>query len=415
MANRFSQLIISFFFLTAISLPGFIWATSSTKDVSEKEARRLTKIPRINLDETLLNTFPKEFDLYFDDHYGLRTELIAFNQLLKTKVFNKSSTRRVIRGKDNWLFLNLQGSLHDHVGLKTLTKKELNRWQQHLSDRKYWINSLGIQYLFVPVPNKMSIYPEYLPTRISLYSGITMLDQLEEALTDNPSFNEYIFLEQLLIDLKQSGPKTLQNLLKTSDEVEHLYFELDSHWTSIGGFFSYRHIMQKLQAMLPGLQPAIDLTEIRPEFSPKKADTARILSITATEAHHLLKLKKPCASTKFLAVTSFKETEAYKLKKKRVRTARLPTKSGCKDKLFKAVIFKDSFGRRVRPFFAESFKEVVFMDRYDLVGIESFLTEFKPDVFIDLHSERLIQSLLEPDDRLHKAVMRIKQAKTEGL
>jgi hypothetical protein len=55
------------------------------------------------------------------------------------------------------------------------------------------------------------------------------------------------------------------------------------------------------------------------------------------------------------------------------------------------------------------------MDRYDLVGIESFLTEFKPDVFIDLHSERLIQSLLEPDDRLHKAVMRIKQAKTEGL
>jgi hypothetical protein len=83
--------------------------------------------------------------------------------------------------------------------------------------------------------------------------------------------------------------------------------------------------------------------------------------------------------------------------------------------LFKAVIFKDSFGLRVRPFFAESFKEVVFMDRYDLVGIESFLTEFKPDVFIDLHSERLIQSLLEPDDRLHKAVMRIKQAKTADL
>ncbi len=173
--------------------------------------------------------------------------------------------------------------------------------------------------------------------------------------------------------------------------------------------------MQKLQAMLPGLQPAISLAEIRPEFSPKKAGTARMLSITATEDHHLFKLKKPCSSTKFSAVTSFKETEAYRLKKKGSRRVRLPTKAGCKDKLFKAVISKDSFGRRVRSFFAESFKEVVFMDHYDLVGIESFLREFKPDVFIDLRSERTIQSLLEPDDRLHKAVMRIKQAKTADL
>ena len=409
------QLIISFLFLTAISLPGFIWAMSSTKDISEKEARRLAKAPQIKFDETLLNTFPKKFDRYFDDHYGLRTELVAINQLLRTKVFNKSFIRRGIRGKDNWLFLDLRDSLHDHVGLKTLTEIELNEWQQHLIDKKYWLNSLGIQYLFVPVPNKMSIYPEYLPARISNYSGTTMLNQLEEALKTNPDFNDYIFLEKLLTGLKISGPRSLQNLLETSDEVEQLYFKMDSHWTSIGGFLSYRHILQKLQTILPGLQPAISLAEMRPDFSPKKSDIARMLSMTVTETHHLLKPKKPCSSNKFSTVTSFNQTEAYALKKKRSPRARLPTKAGCKDRLFKAVISKDSFGNRVKPFFAESFKEVVFMDHYDLVGLESFLREFKPDVFIDLRSERMVQSLLEPDERLHNAVTAIKQAKAAGL
>ena len=55
------------------------------------------------------------------------------------------------------------------------------------------------------------------------------------------------------------------------------------------------------------------------------------------------------------------------------------------------------------------------MDHYDLVGLESFLREFKPDVFIDLRSERMVQSLLEPDERLHNAVTAIKQAKAAGL
>ncbi len=406
-----SSFLISALFICGISLPGLIWLVSDTKDISEQEKRRLAPLPEISFDKNLLAEYPKNFDKYFNDHYGLRTELVDLNRFWQATVFNKSSVRRVIRGEQGWLFFDAQASLYDHVGLIKLTENVLPAWKQHLVNKKTWLNSLGIEYLFVPVPNKMTLFPEYLPYRIRKYAGSTMLEKLLVKLKSGQPYRNFVDLKSVLTAQKNTSREKLQNSLSGNNadtnysniRADNLYFYRDSHWTTLGAFLSYQHIVQQLKTHISGLEPPIRFDQLDPILVDKKGDLARMGSINKTETHHRLTVIDPCSPEEPEIVTSFKETEAYKLKKKT-----LPIKRGCKNKTVRAVVVNDSFGAYLQPFFAESFKEVVFMRSYDLVGMESFLREFQPDIYIDIRSERSVKLLLAPNKRLQTALETLK-------
>ena len=401
--NKLHSIIISSLFVCAICVPGLLWIFSDTQDISEQEKRRLASFPKVSFDKSLLMEFPKQFDQYFNDHYGLRSKLIDLNQSWKSTLFNKSPTRIVIRGEQDWLFLDAKRSLSDHVGLIKLDDNVLPLWKQHLFNKQTWLNSLGIEYLLVPVPNKMNIYSENLPRRIRNHSGLTMLDKLVSTLKTEKTYDDFVELKPVLKEQKFSGPQQLQSKLSKDIKAEDLYFHQDTHWTSLGAFLSYQHIMQQLQRLLPTLEPAITFDQLDANKRDKKADIARMISIIDPEKYHRLEPKNRCAPKKPQTVSSFQETNAYKLRPKT-----LPTKTGCAKKSLRAVIVKDSFGAYIQPFFAESFQEVVFMHSYDLIGMESFLRDFKPDVYIDIRSERNIKYLLAPNQRLQDAVASLK-------
>lgn len=380
-------------------MPGLIWLLSTTQDVSQQEKRRLATFPNITFNQDLLTEFPQQFDQYFNDHYGLRSELVNLNQSWKTVLFNKSPVRKVIRGEKGWLFLDAKKSLYDHVGLIKLNSNVLPDWEQHLLNKQAWLKSLGIEYLLVAVPNKMTLYSEYLPNRIRNHSGSTMLDKLLTTLKTNQHYDNFVELEPVLRKLKRSGPEKLQALLSGNIKAEDLYFHRDTHWTSLGAFLSYQHIMLQLQRLLPTLEPAITFDQIESTRVDKKGDLATMSSIVKPEQHHRLVLKNQCAPEEPEILSNFKKTEAYKLKPKK-----LPKKTGCTSKSLRAVIVNDSFGSYLQPFFAESFKEVVFMHSYDLIGMEDFLQRFHPDVYIDIRAERNIKYLLAPNQRLQQAI-----------
>ena len=393
--------LISALFVLAIVLPALIWLVSSTQEISEQENRRLKKFPDFSLYKKGLKKFPKEFEAYFKDHYGLRTELVDVSKTIKLNLFNKSPIKHIVRGEDNWLFVNQDGSLRDHIGLSQISADVLTQWQQHLLNKQTWLNSFDTEYLLVPVPNKMTLYSEKLPTRIRRHSGTTMLDELITELEKQNDFNGYIDLEPLLQAQKTAGLDMLRKLTNV-EKTESLYFKRDTHWTSFGAFLSYQHIMNKLKVMLPELSPALTIDDIYAKKVPKRGDLARMSQINSKEIHHHIKFKNQCATEPFKNIDRFKKTEAYQLKAKR-----LPQLSGCENKNLKAVVVNDSFGAYLKPFFAESFKEVIFMNSYDLVGMEDFLREFSPDVFIDIRSERSIKRLLAPNKRLQDRVTKI--------
>ncbi|MFT5260268.1 MAG: alginate O-acetyltransferase complex protein AlgJ [Saprospiraceae bacterium] len=408
MINTLQLRAIALLFIFAISTPGLAWLFGETQNTSEQEKRRLASAPEINFDKRLLTQFPADFDQYFSDHYGLRSELITLRQSWKSAAFGKSSLKKVIEGEQDWLFYDWKESLKDHIGESTLNQQQLNSWQQHLVDKKKWLSNLGIKYLFVPALNKMSLFPEHLPKRIRDHSGETMLDQLFTKLESDKVFDNYLELEPMLMERKLTGPEMLQSKLDNDIKADSLYLREDTHWSSLGAFLSYQSIMLKLQTLLPTLEAALQFDEVKPKRIDKKGDLAGMLSISIPEQHHRLIPIEQCAPQEYELLRSFKKTHAYKLQKRK-----LPKKAGCATKSLRAVIMHDSFGKEIQPFFAESFKEVIFIENYNFVALEGFLRDVKPDVFIDIRVERNIKYLLSRNKLLNKAISTLNQASSD--
>lgn len=404
MMTRIFSFIAVLLFVLGISTPGMIWIFSDTQEISKQEKRRLTPLPDLNLDKDFLNQYPKKFNAYFNDHYGLRTTLVDLNRYWQANVFNKSSIRPVIRGENDWLFFDAKRSLNDHVGLIKLRENVLPDWKQNLLDKQKWLKNLGIEYLFIPVPNKMTIYPEFLPYRIRKRAGSTMLDKLLMTLKADQQFQNFVELEPFLRNKKYSGPEKLQTLLGDNITTEGLYSSQDTHWTVLGAFLSYQHIMNQLRKILPTLEPALPFSQIKLKRVERLTDLGMMSSIFEVEHQHHIKPINPCAPKKTKPLSSFTKVEAYKLNPRKI-----PTITGCKNKSLRAVIAHDSFGAYLQPFFAESFQEVVFMHSYDLVGMKNFLHEFDPDVYIEVRVERNVKYLLAPDKRLQQAVAALEQ------
>lgn len=385
--QRLTQQALIIIFLMAIITPLTILLLTDNAEFSSHEKRRLNSLPEWHWDQRLFNEFPTKFTAYFDDHYGLRSALIERSHHLKKKYFNKSPTWLVIRGEQDWLFMDKRGSLNDHIGQARADANSLHEWQQQLLDKQRWLNTLGIDYFFVPIPNKMTLYSQYLPPRIREHSGITTLDQLLAYLNEKGKFISYTDLEPVLSEYQKAHPD------------QPLYFKFDTHWTSLGAFIAYRHIMQQLRIQLPQLEPALRLSDMRRLGLVKKGDLANIIERgkQTDESDYELVPRMLCASENYAFVQAFEQTEAYKQDEKA-----LPVFNGCANKNLTAVIVHDSYGDYLRPFFSESFKRVIYMDSYDLTGMESFLRNEQPDVYLDLRVERNLKQLLNPDPVLQQ-------------
>jgi len=387
MPLKLSQVSLVVAFLLAITAPLFLF--NDATEFSIREKRSLAKLPEWQWDWQLLNDYPAQFTAWFDDHYGLRSELIKRSQHLKKKYFKKSPTWLVIRGEQDWLFMDKRDSLKDHIGQIQLSKNTLALWQQQLLEKQQWLNSQGIEYLIAPIPNKMTLYSSYLPPRIQQYSGITILDQLLAYLSEEAKYSAYTELEPALFAHQGTHPE------------QRLYFKSDTHWTSLGAFVAYQHIMQQLRKRLPTLEPELYMGDMRRETAVKKGDLAIIIDKEdeLEELSSTLLPVKPCASDFYKTIPT---DQAGKSPKQAEESPAVF--NGCAEKSFTAIIVHDSFGEAIRPFFSESFKRVIFVSGYERAEMASLLSNEQPDVYLDLRVERNLRSFFNSDALLQQGV-----------
>ncbi len=387
MPLKLSQISLVIVFLLAIAAPLLLF--NDATEFSSREKRSLASPPEWRWDRQLLNDYPAQFTAWFDDHYGLRSELIKRSQHLKKKYFKKSPTWLVIRGEQDWLFMDKRDSLKDHIGQIQLSKESLARWQQQLLEKQQWLNSQGIEYLIASIPNKMTLYSSYLPPRIQRHSGITVLDQLLAYLSEEAKYSAYIELEPALFAYQNSHPE------------QQLYFKSDTHWTSLGAFVAYQHIMQQLRKRLPTLEPELYLGDMRRETAIKKGDLAIIIDQEdkLAELSSTLLPVKPCASDFYTTISMNQVGESSKQAEESSVAS-----NGCAEKRFTALIVHDSFGEAIRPFFSESFKRVIFVSDYERAEMVSLLSNEQPDVYLDLRVERNLRSFFNSDALLQQGL-----------
>ena len=101
---KLNSIIITLIFCIAIFIPFSIGVIENDKDVSEVEKRKLSKTPSIPTRGREIKKFPKLFDAYYSDHFGLRDWFAEYYKLVKYNL-GDSPSKDVTIGKNGWLFL----------------------------------------------------------------------------------------------------------------------------------------------------------------------------------------------------------------------------------------------------------------------------------------------------------------------
>jgi hypothetical protein len=223
MKKKYLGIIIVFYIL--LSLPLLQQNILFIPEYQLTENRILESFPNISLKD--LDTFPKRFESYFNDHFGFRPTLVRLNSIIKVFVFRNTHVGDVIIGKDNWLFFNygLGSNKSKITELVSLWDSFSNKSRVRFEE----LDKYGISYVEIIAPNKNSLYPEYLPKQTSS--------------------NYYSDILQKIIESKVPYRINLYDVFKgvmKSDASKTVYYKTDTHWNRYGAYYVYREIMKKL-------------------------------------------------------------------------------------------------------------------------------------------------------------------------
>lgn len=385
-----TNILLTLTFIIFIGLPITITAISETEQVSKTEKRNLAKFPRIELSQSTLKKFPRDFEKYIEDHFGFRNEIVKMHNYTLYKVLNVSPSSMVVIGNDDWLFFNANGAIPDYLGRIDLSKEKLRKIDHLLQDRSYWLNSIGAHYLFLPIPNKESIYEEHLPAQIRKNRGSNLYEQILGHVKERGHFNNYIDVQEIMAEKKKE---------------QQLYLRTDSHWNHDGTYLVYQSIISKLENWFPDILP------LKQESTKKwienfSGDLTILMNLKGviTETAPDLNIKEECKTSALQRMTQLKDIPEYS----ELPSHRLPVENGCPTKKYKAILIHDSFGNFLRPYLSQHFETVIYINYLNFEDAKTVIELEKPDIVIDQRVARNLLKGVKSDEILEQLVIQDK-------
>ena len=330
-------------------------AAAETEAVNT-ENRVLAQKPSFrNEDQTLNVNYPAEFDAWFSDSFGFRSQLVTAYSKLTGSVFRVSSEKDVIIGKDGWLYF--APTVPDATGVRTLDDTEIRHIVYNMQMMQQYAASHGAKLVFAAAPNKASIYPEQLPARYLQTGNENNLDALHAALAQT--------------DLTVCDWRTaLRDAAANNDRL--LYHKTDTHWNGDGAMLGYQTLMQTL-----GLDDFGFADAERTETCDWEGDLWNMLSPAE---------KNPDQN----AVYAIPQTYQYVNRMRSIDDMSIRT--ACENGSGSLLMFRDSFGRALIPLLGERFASCAFL-RANAVPLDMLETEPRDYVVYEL-VERNLDRLL---------------------
>jgi len=360
-------------FLLLIFLPLADMIFRIGRPVPIRENRKLAAKPRFTLRQPW--GFLKNYEAYFNDHFGFRTRLLLAHNRLVYGLFRVSATEKVIIGRQGWLFLSRMADFTNEVdyyrAIKPFSLGELAAFKKVLEERRDWLAERGIRYLFMLAPNKSTIYPEFMPAYLNKVHPRSRMDQLVDYLARHSDLR--------ILDLRPA-------LLKEKQSAR-IYHKTDSHWNDLGGYFVYREMMRRLGEYFPGVRPMQLGDFVVGRVSGPEGDLASMLALRSDRWREILSTiepkvpfqARPAASTPgFAPVNTWIHLDATECPGAPIAAA---------------VMVRDSFGHQLIPFLSETFARIVYIWDWDLHFFPDVIAKEKPFIVIDEMAER---SLLNP-------------------
>jgi alginate O-acetyltransferase complex protein AlgJ len=313
-----------------------------------------------------LKTLPGRVQLYLQRRFGFRGALVRAHGHLKVHGLGVSSSHSVLLGKEGWLYLASEHSLDDYRRLAPLTSELLAKHRAALTERKAWLASRGIEYVFFCAPNKHTIYPQFMPDTVRRGRGPSWLDQLIAAAPG------------LVLDVRPA--------LRAAAEQARVYHRTDTHWNELGGAVATDALTRALMKRHANLQ-ALNLAHLeRVQEELPGGDLARMLGLKHDmhEEGWAVRFRSAGEIRDGGKALVIEPVDVQNTERARILNPHAP--------LGKAVVFRDSFGELLKRPFAQLFRESVFV----------WTDEFDPALIEQEQPEFVIQELVERRLRTHE-------------
>lgn len=201
------------------------------------ENRTPAAFPSLPQDARAGAQWPREFEAWHDDHFGLRTSLVRAHNALKIFGLGTSPSPRIVVGRERWIY-STAFDIDLWRGATPFSRAELEAWRLCLESRQRELAARGMAYSFVLAPSKAAVYPEFLPRKFRK-AGPSRTDQLVEYLAANSSFR--------IVDLRAALLQEKRN--DAGDDTT--YYPLGTHWNDRGALAGLRAIVAELAVLRP--------------------------------------------------------------------------------------------------------------------------------------------------------------------
>jgi hypothetical protein len=305
---------------------------------------------------------------YYNDHFNFRGDLILANNLVKVKLFRVSPTPKVLIGKNGWLFYDKPGirpgTVDYYRSLTPFSVRELEQWKHLLEHRHQWLAARGIHYLFIIVPNKNTIYPEFMTDHIRQAHKKSRMDQLVEYL-ENQSTVPLLDIRQALKDAKTQYP---------------VYSKTDSHWNEYGAYIAHREIIDYISRYFKDAEP-LPLSRFNIEsINHMGGDLAIMLSLHEKILRENIIRMEPSPPFTFRESRRENISRYVRQSYTQCQTALLPN----------ILMVHDSCYHRLRPFLSEKFPRILYIWDWDFNFYPEIIEREKPKLVIDEMAERFL-------------------------
>jgi alginate O-acetyltransferase complex protein AlgJ len=345
------------------------------------EFRNKTKKPEAAIFRGLYDRgleFAKEYETFYNDHYGFRDIFIKLKNQIDYSLFHRSD--ELIKGRDGYFFYRNVVE-REQVNIEREPEEDYVR----MLKRFIWLNSdlrsRGITLILVPIPLKNSVYPELISAPV-MRPANTRLSRFIDFLRRRRDI-QFIDTWKMLDELK---PRS------------ELYYRTDFHWNEVSAFNAARELVDRI-GVLSGSNIRWD-HKLRISYEEKwSGGQNRSLAIfrPPLEAFpHVEKTWKECGDIKWEGG----DTYMYRYKAN--------GNCGNKKRLPETIILGDSYFESLpKTGFPEYFSEVTHFPSKDTPDLYKLITRNTKYVVVEFIEVTLIDFLFDQGywpDRVREAI-----------
>lgn len=332
--NKAARIVYTALFLGICCAPLAMMPFMSNDEQIEK--KELAERPSIIVDGKLNTGFSEQFESWFNDRLPLRSELLSAANLIKGEMLGSPSSN-VISGSDGWLFY--ENTKSDYMDTDPMSMDEVNSAAVTVSLIEENVKSKGGRFVFVVMPNKASIYSEYMPSCYSK-ARVTNLDRLTSRLSEM-GVNQ-LDMKKLLTDNKDLG----------------LYHKRDTHWNYMGALLGYDAIMNSLGREHKAYAPNYTLEK------DWRGDLDKLLYPSGGFMDYQYRFDTVFDEFRFTTPSGVSDTQAQLenfMSDKEDGDIRIVTRKNERAKNGRLYMVRDSFGRALLPYMIDNYTQATFV------------------------------------------------------